>query len=288
MDGEIEYLRTPLDLLCSAGKLPHLNGNLLEHLVGTWRILHAGMRPSYLCLAGFLHSIYSTEHYPYAALKITERNRVRKAVGARAEKLAYLFCVLEKRHLWTTSNSSRFHYGRNRLSGEQVRIAVREYNDLQQLECANYIEQCSEEDGSPRPFMAWYLDLQRKGRLPERADAESKQIIEEDERISIGLYRTFWMSKFNAIDALDNALIHNPHAAELYLFKALLTSTSGGEAAPPMEKALELFRFWGTAWDKRIAFDRWVTWAANFRNCPEPLPARRILIQLEKALCCKA
>jgi hypothetical protein len=54
------------------------------------------LRQQALCDAGLFHSIYGTEGFAGYALPWTERPAVRALVGPRAERLAWLFCAMDR------------------------------------------------------------------------------------------------------------------------------------------------------------------------------------------------
>jgi hypothetical protein len=70
-----------------AGAIQHHGGSLLEHLVGTNRLLTAWGCPPSVCTAGLFHSFYTWLAEP------TEKSRraLAAAIGRDAEELVYLF-----------------------------------------------------------------------------------------------------------------------------------------------------------------------------------------------------
>ena len=74
-----------------AHTVSHSERTLLDHLVGTARILAEWGEPPAVVLAGLVHSVYATPGFPLALVALTERELVRAAVGEQAEELAYHF-----------------------------------------------------------------------------------------------------------------------------------------------------------------------------------------------------
>ena len=73
-------------------------GSFMEHLVGTEAVLRGWGCAEYLCRAGLFHSIYGTESFQAFSLPLDAPNRavVRELVGAEAERLALVNCVMER------------------------------------------------------------------------------------------------------------------------------------------------------------------------------------------------
>jgi hypothetical protein len=77
----------------------HLAGrSRAEHLTATFEILADWGAPEEVTLAGLFHSVYGTDAFDHPSLPPDglSRLRVRNAVGAAAERLAYMFCALER------------------------------------------------------------------------------------------------------------------------------------------------------------------------------------------------
>src|SRR3989449_11739273 len=87
-----------LTLLHESGAqaLPHSGRTLLDHLVGTYRILRDWGNAEPICAGGLFHSIYGTNVFRRQAIKPWERDRVRAVIGAEAEQYAHLFCSVNR------------------------------------------------------------------------------------------------------------------------------------------------------------------------------------------------
>ena len=105
----------------SAGKTRHSGRMLYDHLAGTHALLEAWGNSEDICNAGLFHSIYGTKHFRHQSWPLTDRETIRKLIGAQAEELAYLFC---------TRNRAEF------LADDTPR-------GLREIEAANLIEQGS-------------------------------------------------------------------------------------------------------------------------------------------------
>src|SRR5947209_7941148 len=71
-----------------ADQLPHAHGkSLFQHLIGTAEILERWGEPPWLCTAGLIHSVYSTDVYTKQLLDISRREEVRAVTGEEGERL---------------------------------------------------------------------------------------------------------------------------------------------------------------------------------------------------------
>ncbi|XP_047972597.1 uncharacterized protein LOC125215270 [Salvia hispanica] len=84
-----------------AGECWHKHGSFLDHLIGVYRILKLWNAPDAVCLCGLFHSAYSNSYVNLAIFppSSTGRDTVRGHVGAAAERLIHLFCVVPRQSL---------------------------------------------------------------------------------------------------------------------------------------------------------------------------------------------
>jgi hypothetical protein len=131
-----EHLRLVEEL---AGSKRHSGGALRDHLVGTARLLEEWGNPAEVCLAGLFHSIYGTEGYSIPSVELGRRDHVRERIGERAERLAYLFGVCERRDLFP-SLGQKEPVLRDFVHGREVRVSHDDLVSLVEIEVANYLE----------------------------------------------------------------------------------------------------------------------------------------------------
>lgn len=80
-----------------AGAVAHTgNGKFDAHLLGVRRLLRAWGAGDDLYDAGLFHSIYGTEGFQGFCLPYERRDDVRALIGSRAERLAHVFCVVDR------------------------------------------------------------------------------------------------------------------------------------------------------------------------------------------------
>src|SRR5579885_269454 len=97
-----------LELLRSLGfgELQHdSHVPFLSHLIGTRRLLASwGARPA-LCDAGLFHSVYGTEYFEPD--RTADRESVTAIIGAEAERIAWLWCNIERATLDPVAATAR-------------------------------------------------------------------------------------------------------------------------------------------------------------------------------------
>src|SRR5437588_10151483 len=93
-----EGLKRLTDFLVARGidRVGHTGKSYLAHLVGVYKLMEGRGCAEELCRAGLFHSIYGTERFQGFKLPLESRPEVRALIGARAERLAYLNCALDR------------------------------------------------------------------------------------------------------------------------------------------------------------------------------------------------
>ena len=123
-----------------------------EHLKGVQAILRHWEAPEYLSNAGLFHSIYGTEAFQGFALPVSERDAIRTLIGEKAEKLAWVFCMLDRWSLdqqllqWNEGDDLKETYhllSRPELGRFPMEISTQEFMDFVELSLADFIEQVS-------------------------------------------------------------------------------------------------------------------------------------------------
>jgi hypothetical protein len=67
-----------------------------EHLVAVQSVLRSWGAPDALGSAALFHSIYGTEGFQGYALPLAQRSEIASLIGARAERLAWIFCMVDR------------------------------------------------------------------------------------------------------------------------------------------------------------------------------------------------
>lgn len=117
----------------------HLVGSLYEHLVGTHRVLEEWNESEDLKNAGLFHSVYGTQLFDVQSATYEQRAEVQKRIGFYAERIAYLFSVIDRGTLFNQLAMPKARvYDRVRYQLEPV--TEQELCDLIVLEIANFVE----------------------------------------------------------------------------------------------------------------------------------------------------
>ncbi|MEH6418616.1 DUF6817 domain-containing protein [Pseudomonas sp. CGJS7] len=141
-DGFGEKLRE-----LGADRLAHSRRSLSDHLLGTGRILRGWGCDDAVCAAGAFHSVYGTNAFALSCQDRRDRDRVRDMLGARAERLVYLFSVGDRpQALLSALREARLI---DRFTGASIDVTPAVVRDLLEVECANLIEQ-----GAGHAFLA--------------------------------------------------------------------------------------------------------------------------------------
>lgn len=141
--SEMAGLEDLVKFLKSTGTedIHHSEGNLLSHLVHTYKILKRWDCPQYLCLAGLCHSIYGTEAFRTAAVSMTERQTVQETIGEEAEQVAYLYCIGSHQSLYENLSRAEPYSLRDFRDDTEIPISKQRLADLLTLDLANSLEQ---------------------------------------------------------------------------------------------------------------------------------------------------
>ena len=131
---------------------PHPIGekNYLAHLIAVYRFMKDAGCTEELCQAGMFHSIYGTEKFQGFKLELDQRDVVRGLIGARAEKLAYLNCAMDRASFDAAlfEQGDAYHF-RDRITGAAVTLNRQEYDDLCRVHLYDWLEQV------PRSRYGW-------------------------------------------------------------------------------------------------------------------------------------
>lgn len=136
--------RRIMDFLISLGtdSVPHSGEKgFLAHLIGVQRDLESWGCDRDVCLAGLFHSIYGTELFQKFSLPLERRSEVQQLIGNRAERLAFVNCVMDRStfdRLIPTKGPYRIT---NRISGEIIELDEQDFHDLCVVHLCDWLEQ---------------------------------------------------------------------------------------------------------------------------------------------------
>ncbi|MDB5815165.1 MAG: hypothetical protein JWN23_2282 [Rhodocyclales bacterium] len=125
----------------SADRTAHANDrSLLQHLIGTARLLIAWNAPIDTVRAGLCHSIYGTNAFRRASIAADERPLLQRTIGRRAEALVWLFSRLQRPATIICSMNNGAALVRQSC-GHTRHVDRSVLQQLFVLECANLLDQ---------------------------------------------------------------------------------------------------------------------------------------------------
>eukprot|EP00586_Coscinodiscus_wailesii_P004170 CAMPEP_0172486686 /NCGR_PEP_ID=MMETSP1066-20121228/15355_1 /TAXON_ID=671091 /ORGANISM="Coscinodiscus wailesii, Strain CCMP2513" /LENGTH=311 /DNA_ID=CAMNT_0013252789 /DNA_START=55 /DNA_END=990 /DNA_ORIENTATION=+ len=136
-----------------------------EHLKGVQSVLRFWGASDHLTSAGLFHSIYGTEGFQGFSLPLSERSAIRNLIGAKAEKLAFVFCMVDrstvdrtvfdwKPGLYAEDTVLTFR-ARPELGRFEITLAKDEWLDFIELTLADWLEQVEGAAAKPSEVYRW-------------------------------------------------------------------------------------------------------------------------------------
>lgn len=144
-----EAMQRRIDELCQwlhergASRQAHSGRVLLDHLRGTWGILHAAGQRAAACEAGLFHSVYGTNVFKAVTVPHGDRMAVQALIGTEAEALAWAFGQLQRPSALVQALIPAGALAMIEQSMLQLDLSLShaQIRDLQAIECANLLEQ---------------------------------------------------------------------------------------------------------------------------------------------------
>ena len=123
-----------------------------SHLQGVETILRLWNAKDEVCRAGLFHSIYGTEAFQGFKLALANRPRLRDLIGCKAERLAWIFCVVDRKTVDVTLYEPEYlqnqphhgiqFYARPELGRFPIPLEdEEEWLDFLELSLADWLEQ---------------------------------------------------------------------------------------------------------------------------------------------------
>jgi len=113
----------------------------LAHLIGVYRDLESWRCDRDVCRAGMFHSIYGTEKFQKFCLPLERREEVRQLIGDRAERLAFVNCMMDRTSFDRLISSCGPYRIIDRLSGGTIELDEQDFHDLCLLHLCDWLEQ---------------------------------------------------------------------------------------------------------------------------------------------------
>jgi hypothetical protein len=165
MDEELEKRLRFLRNANTQG-MPHTDGALLDHLLGTRRLLVEWEARPAVCDAGLFHSVYGTEYYELKAVPLTMRHEVQQLIGEEAESLAWLFCMMRRETLLENVKQRGNFRAQHRLTDEWLPLTEIQFQDLLTITLANSLESFPRCSWMWRRILRWSIREYRDVAIP--------------------------------------------------------------------------------------------------------------------------
>jgi len=156
------------DFLLGLGieQIGHTGKSYLAHLIGVYKLMEANGCPAEVCRAGMFHSIYGTQLFQGFTLPLARRPEVADLIGGRAERLAYLNCVMDRATLDRCLDQAEAPYRiRERPTGAVVELSKEDFDDLCRVHLYDWLEQ------APRSEYGWGYRRTAYRKMAERLGA---------------------------------------------------------------------------------------------------------------------
>lgn len=147
------------------GVLEHTGSSVFdEHLKGVQAVLRFWDAPEYVANAGLFHSIFGTEGFQGYALPLSERSAVRDIIGEKAEKLCFIFCMVDRSTVdkavyeWTQPAPSDAVFtfrARPEVGRFDLNLSKEEFLAFIELTLADWLEQCEGAASKPSTIFRW-------------------------------------------------------------------------------------------------------------------------------------
>lgn len=116
----------------------------LAHLIGVYNDLKTWGCDQDVCRAGLFHSIYGTQLFQRFSLPLARREEVKQLIGDRAERLAFVNCVMD-RSTFDALIPGTFGNGpyriTDRLTGQTIELNDQDFHDLCVVHLCDWLEQ---------------------------------------------------------------------------------------------------------------------------------------------------
>jgi len=123
-----------------AGNFDHIDGTLMQHLVGTRDILTSWGASAQLQDAGLFHASYSTAGFRNRLVALDQRQQITDLIGKDAEKIVYEYCACDREVLYPRLGINSDPKFANRFTGEEYYLDPVLLKSFCELTVANEVE----------------------------------------------------------------------------------------------------------------------------------------------------
>ena len=120
----------------------HTEKTYLSHLISVHRDLRSWGCDDDVCYAGMFHSIYGTERFQKFTLSMDRRGEIRNLIGDRAERLAFVNCVMDRPTFDEAVQHGTAPFVINdRLTNKSIELSHQDFDDLCRIHLCDWLEQ---------------------------------------------------------------------------------------------------------------------------------------------------
>lgn len=123
-----------------AGDFEHINGTLIDHLIGTQSLLKQWQASETLQDAGLYHAAYGTAGFSENLVSTSQRGAIARIIGEEAEEIVYLYCACDRDYFWPQFARSNNPEYKNRFTGQLFYISSQQLKEFCELTVANELE----------------------------------------------------------------------------------------------------------------------------------------------------
>ncbi|MBA2649048.1 MAG: hypothetical protein H0U75_05500 [Legionella sp.] len=123
-----------------ADDFKHLNGSLITHLNGTYKLLKFWQAEIELCTAGLYHAIYGTSGLNNVLISINCRKDIQEIIGNKAERIVYTYCACNRDFFWPQIGIKTNPIFEDRFTGDKYYLSLNELKEFCELTVANELE----------------------------------------------------------------------------------------------------------------------------------------------------
>ena len=135
---EDSYIKYLCEL--GAGQYRHINGSLLEHLQGTYKILSEWKVAEQTAIAGLFHAVYGPQGLSKGLVTLQIREKIRDKIGVQTEKLVYLYCACDKAVVLPQFAYNESIIFQDRFTGERYPFPLQFLQGFCEITVANDID----------------------------------------------------------------------------------------------------------------------------------------------------
>lgn len=147
MSDKMSFLQT-----LGAVAVEHIDGNLIEHLKGTQKLLRDWGASTALQDAGLFHACYGTAGFSCNLASESDRQSIAQIIGQAAEELVYQYCACDRDDFFERIGRESPPLFKNRFTGETYNLDPDMLKNFCELTAANEAEIAEGNE----PFMQKY------------------------------------------------------------------------------------------------------------------------------------